>query len=41
VVAKNTATADALATALIIMGPDKAYRYAQENNVAAYFINGD
>jgi thiamine biosynthesis lipoprotein len=38
VVAKNTATADALAMALMIMGPDKGYRYAQENNVAAYFI---
>jgi len=30
--------ADALATALLVMGPDKGYTYAEENKIAALFI---
>ena len=34
----SAARADALATALLVMGPDKGYRFAQESNISAYFI---
>lgn len=38
VVHSNCMEADALATALMIMGPDKGYRYAAERDMAALFF---
>ena len=38
VIAENTAYADALATAIMVMGPDKGYAFCERNNIPAYFI---
>ena len=38
VLADNCALADALATSFLAMGVDKAYQYAIENNIEAFFI---
>ncbi len=38
VVAANTMRADALSTALMIMGPDDAMSFAQEHGLAAHFV---
>jgi len=38
VVDKHAARADALATALMVMGPSKARNFAEENDIAAFFI---
>lgn len=38
VAAADCATADALATALMVQGPDKGYDFAVARNVAAYFV---
>lgn len=38
VVAKTAAQADAYATALMVMGLDNGIRFAEKNNIAAYFI---
>jgi thiamine biosynthesis lipoprotein len=35
---KGCMQADALATALMVMGPDRAYEFAQKEKIAAYFI---
>ena len=38
VIAPQASTADALATAMMAMGDDKAWAFAQKNNIAAYLI---
>ena len=38
VISDKASTADALATALMAMGETRAWRYAQQNKIAAYFI---
>lgn len=38
VAATDCATADALATALMVLGPDAGYTFAEQTNVAAYFV---
>jgi len=38
VIAKTTMLADALSTALIILGPDEAHSFAERHQVAAHFI---
>lgn len=38
VLEKNTAYADALATAIMVMGPEKGYVFCMENEIPAYFI---
>ncbi|WP_236074927.1 FAD:protein FMN transferase [Teredinibacter purpureus] len=38
VVASSAAKADAIATAMNVLGPDKGYALAVDNNIAAYFI---
>lgn len=38
VVARDCATADALATALLVMGPDDGFSWAERNGVAALFL---
>ena len=38
VAAPDCATADALATALMVKGPDAGYAFAEKANVAAYFV---
>ncbi|MCP5161879.1 MAG: FAD:protein FMN transferase [Hahellaceae bacterium] len=38
VIAKTCAEADALATALLVMGEERGYEFALSNNIAAYFI---
>lgn len=39
VIAESAAYADALATALMVMGPNKGYKFCEKNNISAYFIN--
>lgn len=39
VVARDCATADALATALLVMGPDDGFNWAESNGVAALFLS--
>ena len=38
VIGETAAYADAVATALMVMGPDKAYQFCEENKISAYFI---
>jgi len=38
VLSKDCATADAMATALMVMGEQKAVQFANKNNIAAFFI---
>jgi thiamine biosynthesis lipoprotein len=38
VVHENTAMADALATALLVLGPEQGFEFAKENDIAALFI---
>jgi thiamine biosynthesis lipoprotein len=38
VVAKDCAWADAMATALFVMGADRAYAFAERSGMAAFFI---
>ena len=38
VLSANTSTADALATAMMVMGEEKAYAFAVKNQLAAFFI---
>lgn len=38
VLERDAMTADALSTALMVMGPDQGRRFAEENGLAAYFI---
>ncbi len=38
VIAEDTMTADALSTALMVMGPEEGYRFADQMNIAAYFL---
>jgi thiamine biosynthesis lipoprotein len=38
VVADNCTRADALSTALIVLGPDRGFAYAEANGIAAQFI---
>ena len=40
VVASDCMTADALATALLVMGPEKGLEFAEANDVAARFVRG-
>ncbi|MEM7170025.1 MAG: FAD:protein FMN transferase [Pseudomonadota bacterium] len=40
VVAETTMQADALSTALLVMGPKKAMKLAANHNIAAFFITG-
>lgn len=40
VIAKTTMEADALSTAMLVMGADKAMEFARDNGVAAYLISG-
>jgi thiamine biosynthesis lipoprotein len=40
VVARDCMTADALATALLVMGPEKGPEFAEANDVAARFVRG-
>lgn len=39
VIHPSSMTADGLSTAMMVMGEKEAYRFAQENNIAAYFIS--
>lgn len=41
VIAPSAAAADALATALLVMGPENGPAYAREHGLAALFISGD
>lgn len=41
VIADNCATADALATAFMVMGLEKAAEYCKSNNIEAFFIYSD
>ncbi|MEM7182778.1 MAG: FAD:protein FMN transferase [Spirochaetota bacterium] len=41
VLAKNCMQADAWATALMVLGPEKGYELATQNNIKAYFIYRD
>ena len=38
VLAESTARADALATALVVMGPEKGVKFAADNHISAMFI---
>jgi thiamine biosynthesis lipoprotein len=38
VISDTSAEADALATALLVMGPDDGLHFAQDGNIAAYFL---
>ena len=38
VIDKNTAYADALATAILVMGMEKGYQFCEQNKITAYFI---
>ena len=38
VISATTARADALATALMVMGPERGYAFCQQQHIAAYFI---
>ena len=39
VIADNTMQADALATALLVLGMDQAYQLAEQQHIAALFIS--
>ncbi|MEW6982315.1 FAD:protein FMN transferase [Colwelliaceae bacterium 6471] len=39
VIHPSSMTADGLSTAMMVMGEDEAYAFAQENNIAAYLIS--
>jgi len=39
VIAKSTELADALSTALIVMGPDQAYAFAEQHQLAVHFVH--
>ena len=41
VVSDSAGTADALATALLVMGPEAGIKYAERENIAAYFLLRD
>ncbi|MDJ0939528.1 MAG: FAD:protein FMN transferase [Woeseiaceae bacterium] len=41
VIAESTAFADAMATALLVMGPETGIEYADERDIAAYFLVRD
>ena len=41
VLAADCATADAWATALLVLGPDEGYRLAEERNIRAFFLVHD
>lgn len=41
VIADDAMTADAMATALLVMGPDAGLRYANEHAIAALFVSGN
>ncbi len=41
VIAQNAMTADALSTALMVMGPDEGPAFAQRQGIAAYFVIRD
>ncbi len=41
VVDESCMKADALATALMAMGPDEGYTFASQNKIAAYFVYGE
>jgi thiamine biosynthesis lipoprotein len=38
VISDTAAMADALATALLVMGPDQGFRFAEQERIAAYFL---
>jgi thiamine biosynthesis lipoprotein len=38
IISESCLTADGLATAINVLGPDEGYRFAEENNIAAFFI---
>ncbi|WP_020157108.1 FAD:protein FMN transferase [Methylobacter marinus] len=38
ILSKTTMEADALATAIMVLGPDEGYTFAERNNIAAFFI---
>jgi thiamine biosynthesis lipoprotein len=38
ILSKTTMEADALATAIMVLGPDEGYKFAERNNIAALFI---
>lgn len=38
ILGKTTMEADALATAIMVLGPDEGYKFAERNNIAAFFI---
>ncbi len=38
VLGRDTLTADALSTALMVMGPDKGLQFAQTHDIPAYFL---
>ena len=40
VIAEDAITADAMATALLVMGPDNGLRYADAHDIAALFVSG-
>jgi thiamine biosynthesis lipoprotein len=41
VIAENAMTADAMATALLVMGPQAGLRYADAHDIAALFVSGN
>ncbi|MES1940228.1 ApbE family lipoprotein [Salinisphaera sp. T5B8] len=41
VIAPDATTADAMATALLVMGPEAGLRYANEHQLAALFVSGE
>ena len=41
IVADSAATADALATALLVLGPEQGFQFAEQENIAAYFLVRD
>ncbi|MES1926870.1 FAD:protein FMN transferase [Salinisphaera sp. T31B1] len=41
VIAQDAMTADAMATALLVMGPEAGLRYANANGIAALFVRGN
>ena len=41
VVARSAARADALATALLVLGPDRGLKLAEQRGIAAYFVVRD
>lgn len=38
ILSKTTMEADALATAIMVLGPDEGYKFAERHNIAAFFI---